>query len=193
MFVSENCNKLTTSHLFEAGEELVCAFKSIAWALGDLFECAIVAVPRHDACPSTLKGISACIEQRSLPISEQGGAGTFYGTEGNFYFRAAHDLCHHLYGLDTTTVDEKSLSIKMWRQLVLPLLKRRGADIELAKYLYFADTYGQTLYWQERRAFVPDQIVFVQSTIGVLLGISKYPRLLSEAALMELHHVIGGN
>jgi len=193
MFVSENCEKLTTTNLIDAGAELAYVFKSIAWALGDLFECAIVAVPRHEDCPSTLKGISACIAQRSLPISEQGGARTFYGKEGNFYFRAAHDLCHHLYGLDTNATHEKSLSIKMWRQLVLPLLKHRGANIELAKYLYFADTYGQTLYWQERREFVPDQIVFVQSAIGVLWGISKYPRLLSDASLSELQRVIKDN
>jgi len=193
MFVSENCNMLTTSRLLESGEALANVFESITWALSDLFECAVVGVTKHEDCPSTLKGISACIAQHSLPISLQGGAGTVYGAEGNAYFRAAHDLCHHLYGLDTNSTDEKSLSIKMWRQLVLPLLKKRGADVELAKYLYFADTYGQTLYWQENKRFVPDQIVFVQSAVGVLLGIGKYPRLLSEAALMELHRVIEGN
>lgn len=193
MFILANYNKLTTSRQIEAGEDLARVFESITWSLCDLFECSIIPVSKHDDCPSTLRGISACIAQHSLPISEQGGAGTVYGIEGNFYFRAAHDLCHHLYGLDTNTTDEKSLSIKMWRQLVLPLLKKRGADVELAKYIYFADTYGQTLYWQENKRFVPDQIVFVQSTVGVLSGISKYPRLLSEAALLELHRVIEGN
>lgn len=193
MFVSENCNMLTTSRLLESGEDLARVFKSIAWALSDLFECTVVPVSKHEDCPSTLKGISACITQNMLPISKHGGAGTVYGTEGNFYFRAAHDLCHHLYGLDTNATHEKSLSIKMWRQLVLPLLKKRGADIELAKYLYFADTYGQTLYWQENTRFVPDQIVFVQSTVGALLNISKYPCLLSVSSLIELQRVIEGN
>ena len=140
------------------------AYESINIALAGLLDCTVISVCSHADAPCTLDGMrKAVLFHGELKVSAEGGAGTLYGTLGNWNFRAMHDLGHVLYNKTVSSKDEKSLSIKLWRSLIKPVLKLSVSPSELlvCRDLYFADTYGQTLYYEQHSAFVPDQTQFI--------------------------------
>ena len=146
-----------------AALRLSSAYQSINIALAGLLDCTVISVCSHSDAPCTLNGMEkAVFVDKVLPVSSEGGSGTLYGTLGPGT-SAPHDLGHVLYNKTVSSKDEKSLSIKLWRSLIKPVLKLSVSPSELlvCRDLYFADTYGQTLYYEQHSAFVPDQTQFV--------------------------------
>lgn len=162
-------NKYSTLELSSAAIELASAYQKIALALSSVLGCHVVGVYSHAEAPSTLKGMrKAVFEDFVLPVSFEGGCRTLYGSRGNWWFRAMHDLGHVLYNKTVSSKDEKSLSIKLWRSLLRPVLKLSVTPQELdtCRALYFADTYGQTLYYELHSDFVPNQVDFLLGVLG---------------------------
>lgn len=161
-----------------AAANLAAAYALVTNALAGLLECEVRAVASHADAPSSLKTIKAAVASGVLPVSTEGGADTLYGELGNTCFRAMHDLGHCLYNKTVSNKDEKSLSIKLWRSLIKPLLKQRlsRAELDAACSLYFADTYGQTLYYEQYGEFVPNQVYFVMRLLAgdpTVVGLSR--------------------
>ena len=95
-----------------------------------------------------------------LPVYSGGSEGSIYGTaQGNYEFRAWHDLIHLTENLSFAIASE--LQVAEWHCNVLKYIKAPYAVIAAID----ADVRGQILYYQGTNLYVGNQIRFVEDCL----------------------------
>lgn len=122
----------------------------------------------NDAAPSIDQGIAAFTAQVKdvgiLVVSGEFSSRTIYPTaQDNHWFRHVHDMAHILYQCEFDSEGESKLHPLLWRWIeTTPFFWSLPADMQAwVRAVYYADTQGQTDYFDKHGAFPNNQRVFV--------------------------------
>lgn len=133
--------------------------------------------------PSTGKQIKAAYDAAvvsgQFPVYGDNSNSCIFGDVCNFEYRFVHDIDHAMNynsGKGTTsTVNEKYLNCFLCLNIYHVVLNTTGSisQAQMAFFLLYSDTVGQTLNYAKTGNFVADQIAFTRATIANCQGM-KY-------------------
>lgn len=147
-----------------AAADLGRAIDQVAWTAQARHGIRFVTAP--DA-PNTYEALLVEAEEACrtgvLRVWDGASADTMYGTEGNYRFRAWHDLGHLANALSFTPDDERELQVAHH----IPEIEAAGIEVgTLPWMLYVADTVGQIDHIVQFGTFPDDQAGFVRHLVA---------------------------
>lgn len=155
----------TVADILKAGRVLQAAYRLKldeyqTDASHPVFDTVLVA---DNGAPSTLAGLREVIKTGLLPVERSHCETSIYGVAGNLVFRGWHDSIHLAFDLGMCLADEIEVALIGWEEIrdtvrrALPGL----TNFNFVKRVYFADTVGQSIYYNDNGCFVADQTKFV--------------------------------